>query len=132
MKTIGEVIREARERKKLSLYAIEQKTKIKKEFVAAIEAEKWEKLPEYPVVIGFVKSLAGVLGISERQVVAVLRRDYPPKSLTVNPKPDVVREFVWSPRLTFYLGVGIIVILTVGYLAFQYKKFVSPPDLVVY
>ena len=64
MKTIGRALKEARTQKRLSLSKLESQTKIKKNFIQAIENEDWESLPEFPVVVGFVKSIAGALKIS--------------------------------------------------------------------
>jgi len=132
MKTIGIFIKEARIKKRFSQEKIAEETKIKKEFVASIEKENWEALPEYPVVIGFVKQISKYLKLDERQAVAFLRRDYPPRVLPVNPKPDVAKKFVWSPKLTFIIGIALIAIAVLGYLAFQYSNFISPPKLIVY
>jgi len=131
MKGIGEVIREKRTKKRYSLDRLEKETKIKKEFIKAIERESWEDLPEFPVLIGFVKNIAGVLKINPTQTVAFLRRDYPPKSLRINPKPDVGGKFTWSPRLTFLVGTVAVLIFIFGYLVFQYLKFTNPPSLEV-
>jgi len=131
MKTIGEAIKNARSKKRYSLAKVEAETKIKKEFVEAIENEKWEQLPEYPVLVGFVKNLSRFLGLEERSTVALLRRDYPPKKLSINPKPDVSSKFSWSPRLTFFVGIAVVLVAIFGYLAFQYYKFITPPRLSV-
>ena len=131
MKTIGKLLKEARVRRRYSLDKVERETKIKKEFVDAIEKENWKVLPEYPVVVGFVKNLASSLKINESQAMAFLRRDYPPQKLSINPKPDVSKEFVWSPKLTFLVGVGAVLAVILGYLVFQYVRFVSPPELIV-
>ena len=131
MKTIGKLLKEARVRRRYSLDKVERETKIKKEFVDAIEKENWKVLPEYPVVVGFVKNLASSLKINESQAMAFLRRDYPPQKLSINPKPDVSKEFVWSPKLTFLVGVGVVLAVILGYLVFQYVRFVSPPELIV-
>lgn len=131
MKTVGEYIKAARVQKRYSLVKVERATKIKKEFIAAIENGVWEKLPEFPAVLGFVKNLAEFLDVSSRQAVAFLKRDYPPKVLIVNPKPDVENKFVWSPKMTFLAGVGLVLVVVSGYLFFQYTKFISPPTLAV-
>ncbi|OGM11628.1 hypothetical protein A2Z22_02415 [Candidatus Woesebacteria bacterium RBG_16_34_12] len=129
MKTIGSLLKESRSKKKLSLGKLADATKIKKEFINSLEKEEWQVLPEYPVVQGFVKSIAQVLSLSQRRVVAVLRRDYPPKKLTINPKPDISNKFIWSPKLTFISGVLFVVLTVVGYLIFQYMDFINPPKL---
>ncbi len=132
MKTVGQLIKETREEKGYSLDLVEKETKIRKSFVFAIEMEKWEKLPEYTVVQGFVKNISQLLGLDEEKMVATLRRDYPPKTVPMNPKPDVSRKFAWSPKLTFILGIVVVFILILGYLGYQYSVFISPPKLVVY
>ena len=132
MKTAGEIIKEARVKKKYSRARLESETKIKKEFIEALEQEDWARLPEYPVVSGFVKNIADALSLDRSRITAVLRRDYPPKSLDVNPKPDVTNKFIWSPRLTFILGVFIVIVVILGYLSLQYSRFVRPPDLEVF
>lgn len=131
MRTIGEVLKEARVRKKYSRVKLENKTKIKKDFIEAIEKENWEVLPEYPVVAGFVRSIADVLKIDRKQTLAKLRRDYPPKKLRINPKPDVSDKFTWSPKLTFLTGVVVVSLLVLSYLGLQYRGFITPPPLTV-
>ena len=131
MKTIGKILRDARTEKRYSTVRLENLTRIKKDFIEAIEREDWNSLPPFPTVLGFVKSLAGSLSLPERNVVAVLKRDYPPKKLNINPKPDIGNKFVWSPKLTFLVGVGVIVLIIFGYLLFQYVRFISPPHLTV-
>ncbi len=106
-------------------------TKIKKGFVVAIENEEWDKLPEYTVVAGFVKNIASFLNEDTNKAIALLRRDYPPKSVSVSPKPDVSDKFVWSPRLTFFVGASVVVLAIIAYLTVQYFSFISPPSLSV-
>lgn len=131
MKTASEVIKEVRLRKKISLSKVEDETKIKKEFLQALEEEDWSKLPEFPVLTGFVKNIAAFLGINQNRLIAMLRRDYPPKKLNINPKPDVSEKFVWTPKLTFYVLTATIVVFILGYLVFQYSRFVRPPALLI-
>jgi cytoskeletal protein RodZ len=129
MKSIGETLKEARTKKKLSVENLSTKTKIRREFLEAIENENWSKLPEFPVVIGFVKSIAGSLKLNSETVAALLKRDYPPRTIRINPKPDISRNFIWSPKLTFWLGIIIVSFAVLGYLITQYIGFKSPPKL---
>ena len=129
MKTIGEILKSARIHKKYSLKKLGQITKIKSGFIDSIEKEKWSALPPFPTVLGFVKSIAGAIGVDEKTAVAVLKRDYPPKNLSINPKPDVESHFMWSPKLTFFVGIAVFAAALFGYLTFQYIRFSSPPRL---
>lgn len=129
MKTIGSILKDARVAKKIHLSDIEEITKIKSSFIEAIEDEKWEKLPPFPTVLGFVKSISGAIGVDEKMAAAVLKRDYPPQKLRVSPKPDVSNKVSWSPKLTFAIGVASVLVILFGYLIFQYVHFISPPRL---
>lgn len=131
MKTVGDILKSARLKKRYSLKKVERETKIKKEFVEAIEVGNWVALPELPVVAGFVKNLASFLEVDVKTAYAILKRDYLPKGLSINPKPDVGGKFTWTPQYTFLVGILITVLALFGYLGFQFVKFNSPPALEV-
>ncbi len=131
MITIGELLKDARQKKKMSLVKLGNLTKIKREFITLIEKNDWGNLPDFPVVSGFVKNLANALDISLSTANALLRRDYPPKKLFINPKPDIQQKFVWSPKLTFAIGISVLVLIVLSYLGFEYFKFIKPPYLEV-
>ena len=132
MKSIGNILKDARLKKRYSFAFLEKKTKIKKEFIHAIEKEDWEFLPEFSVVSGFVKSLASCLKLDVKLAGALLKRDYSLKALPINPKPDVGNKFYWTPKYTFLVGVSIVMTAVGSYLGFQYFKFLSPPKLEVF
>ncbi len=130
MKSIGTLLREARIKSKLTLSNLEEKTKIKKSFLKALENEDWSHLPEFPVVIGFVKNVASFTGLNQEQIVAFLKRDYTLKKPPLSPKTtSIPREFHWNPKFTFILGILFAGIFVFSYLGFQYKRFTSPPKL---
>ncbi len=131
MKTIGTLLRIAREQQGLSQKELSRATKIKPEFIDDIENENWNKLPELPVVSGFVKSIADALSINRDQAVAFLRRDYPPQKLSINPKPDIKKEVRFGPRAIIFI-LGLLGALVMGgYLTYQYRNFTSAPKLTV-
>lgn len=129
MISLGQILKEARLAKRLSIKDLEKRTKIRASFLESLEKQNWEQLPEYPVVIGFVKSTASFLEIDVSKAVALLRRDYPLKKTTITPKPDLEHKFVWSPKLTFFLGILILLLGLIGYLGIQYSRFMTPPAL---
>lgn len=131
MRTIGQILKEARIAKKYTVVRLENATRIKKDFIEAIEEERWQDLPPFATVAGFVKNLASELGIEEKSISAILRRDYPPKKTNINPKPDVIKGFNWSPKITFFVGIGAVFLAIFGYVAFQYFRFSAPPKLLV-
>jgi len=133
MTSVGTIFKKARKSKDLSLNEVEQETHIKSEFVEAIEETKWSQLPEFTVVTGFVKNLSSFYGLDRNKMVALLRRDYPPKPVTINPKPDLEdRKLVWKPKFTFLLGVLALILVVGGYLGYQYYMFSQPPKLEIF
>ncbi|EKE13503.1 MAG: hypothetical protein ACD_13C00014G0008 [uncultured bacterium] len=131
MKTIGQILGNARTNKRYSYQKLEEITKIKSSFIVAIENENWQTLPGFATVLGFVKSISATLDVDEKMAVAVLKRDYPPKKISINPNPDISSKPSWNPKLTFILGVGLVILIILGYLTFQYVKFISPPGIEV-
>lgn len=131
MRTIGQIIGDTRLKKRFSLKKLEEITKIKASFIESIEKENWQVLPSFSIVLGFVKSIASALDIDEKTIVATLKRDYPPKKLNINPKPDVSSKVSWSPKLTFVVGIGAVILIILSYLSFQYIRFISPPRVTI-
>lgn len=129
MRTVGKIIKDLRVSKGYSLEELENRTKIKKIFLSAIEKENWNALPEFPVLAGFVRSIAHTLDTDANQLVAFLRRDSPPRTVNINPKPDIGNKFRIRTRLMFILVTAPVVLAVVGYLAYQYFLFISPPTL---
>lgn len=132
MKTIGEFLKEVRLERGFTLKKLEEKTKIKKSFLGNIENEKWEDLPEYGVVKGFVKSISDVLDIDNDTALALLRRDYSSnRKVAVNPKPDVKQRFSWGPKFTVLIVILVSILSVVAYISYQYISFNQPPKLEV-
>ncbi|MFC1649428.1 helix-turn-helix domain-containing protein [Patescibacteria group bacterium] len=132
MKSIGEFMTSARADRQITLDKIESTTKIKRSFIFAIEKQEWGELPDYPVVLGFVKVLADLYEVDGQKAVALLRRDYPPQKMHINPKPDIEKRFVWSPKLTFALALIFVISVVTGYLGYQFYQYRQPPVLEIY
>lgn len=131
MKSVGQIIKDTRLRKNLTIDDLERITKIKRSFLVSLEKQNWAALPNYSVLQGFVRLVGHALDEDENRLVAFLRRDYPPQNLPVNPKPDIADKFRWTPKMTFFLGLIFLVLVIVGYLAYQYFLFITPPKLVI-
>jgi cytoskeletal protein RodZ len=135
MRTSGNLLKEARLNKGLTKKELEEITHIKASFIDAIERAKWDELPHFNILVGFVKSLSHFLDVDENQAVSLFRREYPPVLSQRSEKQKEVKEiknkFTWGPRLTFLTGIIIILLIVFGYLGFQYRKFNMPPTLIV-
>ena len=65
MEGIGEILRDARERKNVTLDEIEESTKIKKRYLMAMEVEEWSQMPGKVYAKGFLRTYARYLGLDE-------------------------------------------------------------------
>lgn len=74
---IGTLLRETRERKGLSIEAVEEKTKIAPSVISALEEGNRERFPHPVYARGFVRSYALLLGLDAQDLCAHFSREYP-------------------------------------------------------
>lgn len=137
MKTVGQVLKEIRESKLVTLEEVEKHTKIRKELLQALEKDDYAKLPPLTFVQGFIKNYSKFLGLSSEKMLAIFRRDYeaskhPPVVMDtfVNPVGDKLKVRLTPARV--FAGVIFLVVLTFfGYLWFEYRQFIGAPPLQV-
>lgn len=83
--TVGEYLRQLREKKQISLEEVSRGTKIRVSYLEAIEADKWEQLPSLPQGRGFARLYAAYLDLSSRDIFdEVARLNEPVPDLSVD------------------------------------------------
>lgn len=136
MKTVGSILREARETKGLTFAEIERATKIRAKFLEAIEADDYSILPSQAYAKGFVKNYGEFLGISAATILAFFRRQTgePSKSAILPKGVAATLNRTWfqlTPgRFLIILFVGLVVTF-LAYLGLQYGQLKRPPKLVI-
>lgn len=75
-RTIGEVLSEARSERHITLEQLAKKTRIRQEYLDALEKNKFDKLPAATFVKGYIKTYANTFGIDSQPLLALLRRDF--------------------------------------------------------
>lgn len=73
--TVGERLKTAREKKKLSLEDIAAQTRIPQRHLESIERGDWENLPAPTYTIGFAKSYASTVGLDRDEIGDQLREE---------------------------------------------------------
>lgn len=93
METIGQQLREARERKKISLEAAAQGTKIKGEYLAAMEADQFDRIEAPVYVRGFLRIYSQYLGLDPKPFLNQFAnlRSVEPAAPVEPPKPIIHR-----------------------------------------
>lgn len=128
----GEKLKEERIKKGLGLEDISKTTKIKSVFLEYIENSEYQKLPSASYASGFVKNYARSLGLPEKEIMAIFRREFDEeKAYRVLPK-GFEREGEF-PNARFknkrFLGLVITIFaIFISYILFQYRyAFINPP-----
>ncbi len=106
--TVGERLREARERRKVSLHAIAEKTNVSARFLEAIEKGQYDKLPGGIFTRGFIRSYAVQVGLDPDAIVAQFLSDEPgQRDDDIDEAPPSSRE--GAPVATMLIvAVGVI------------------------
>lgn len=135
MVRVGEKLYETRIRKSLTLEEIAEKTKIRPQFLVAIEKGEYDKLPSPAYAKGFVRNYASYLGLSQKEILALFRREFDEKR-AYKVLPDGMtqgKSFLLTRtriRQSFFI-VALAGITLLGYLGFQYRSMFLPPLLIV-
>jgi len=136
MRTVGQVLKEERERKFYTLDEIEKATKIRKELLEALEAGQYSKLPPLTFIQGFIKNYGKFLKLDTEKLLAIFRREFserihPPRILDSFSNPIDTTRFKLTPaRALGSMILGLIIIFFV-YLWIEYRFLVGSPFLEV-
>lgn len=132
MRTVGTILKQARDRQRLTRQQIALQTKIKERFLVALEEGNLQALPNYSIAQGFARSYARVVGVDPGLALALLRRDFPQETTTSRAKEmSLSGRPVWTPRTTIVTVLVVTLAAVTLYLVRQYILFVAPPFLEV-
>jgi len=62
MKTVGQIISQARKEQQISIEKLSQITKIDPDYLKALEKDEYELLPSHTFIKGFIRNVAQALG----------------------------------------------------------------------
>jgi cytoskeleton protein RodZ len=108
---MGAGLRAAREFLGQSIQDIADITKIRRVYLAAVEAMDISQLPSRPFAIGYVRAYAGALGIDAERAVAKFKEDSPDQSEPLRAPVGVSKEA--DPRVTLMAIGGVIVLAAI-------------------
>jgi cytoskeleton protein RodZ len=136
MKTVGQVLAEARLARRVTLHEAERSTRIRAEILQQIEADNFAALKSPTYIKGFIKNYGQYLGLDTNNLLALFRRQFDESAAEPG---EILPDFTpkESPRLTvtpsrvFGVGVTILVLGFLGYLLAQYQSFAAAPALAV-
>nr|WP_221413190.1 helix-turn-helix domain-containing protein [Staphylococcus hominis] len=77
VKTIGETLKDRRERLGMTLTELEQRTQLKRETLKYIEENKFDQLAKVDYAEGFIRRYAGVVNMDVNQLIKVHHEEIP-------------------------------------------------------
>lgn len=136
MRTVGQVLKDERERKFYTLDEIEKTTKIRRSLLEALEVGQYSKLPPPTFVQGFIKNYGKFLGLNTEKLLAIYRREFAegkhrPRILETFSNPMDDKKFRLTPARALGSLVLIMMIVFFVYLWFEYRFLVGGPFLEV-
>ena len=126
---VGERLREAREKKKLSLEDVAAQTRIPLRHLSSIETGDWENLPAPTYTIGFAKNYAGAVGLDRTEIGNQLREEMGGQRFASN-AADVFEPA--DPRRTMpkslVIGAILAVIVLIAVMTWLNNRSLEPTD----
>ena len=130
MKTVGEILQEARIKKAVSFEKIEKATKIRKKYLKSLEENNFNQVGQATTVKGFIKNYGQYLGLNLISLLAIFRRDFTEDELGQvvlrgMAKPLNETRFSWNPQKTVAAIIIIVFLLFLVFLGWHLLSFWS-------
>jgi len=134
MRTVGEILKETRIKKGISLQEVALSTKIRPNFLEELESNQFNQIAEGTVVKGLIKNYAEFIGLSSKDLLAIFRRDFlEDKKGQILPRgsyePLNSNRIAWTPRMTIILGGSLLVLIFVLFFLFHLFSLLGSPPL---
>lgn len=130
--TPGKLLRDARIAKGISVDEVANAIKVRKDYVIALEANKFDTFDSPVYAKGFLKLYSSYLSVPTEKVIALYRRFTDEDVATeIKPKPDGIPlpKIVITPSTIAVLAVVLVIGFIITYLVIQFATFQKPPKL---
>lgn len=126
MSELGQMLREARESKGISLIEAEKATRIRRKYLLALEEANYEALPPAVYVRGFLRNYASYLGLDPETALAAYRNGA--QSSAQPAEPHIISEpLTPSSPINWELIAGAVMLVALGVVLFLvYRQYVVP------
>lgn len=131
MLTVGDILRNTREKKGIILADVERQIRVREKFLKEIENNNWNSFSSKIYITGIIKNYSQYLGLDSRKILAFFRRDYERKE-EVGFKTRIASKYL-TPETRKYVIFGLVLLFIFFFIYFGYqvKQYLSPPTLVI-
>ena len=137
MVEIGQLLRQTREAKELSLADVEEQTRIRQRYLSALESGDWDELPNPVAARGFLRTYATFLGLDADELVAQSQDFEMNGAPVIAPQPaaasdytpinmDLYEETTRRSHLTRRIIGFILILIPILILAFLLFRYGLP------
>jgi len=131
MLTAGEILKNQRLKKNLSLTDISKQIKIKEKYISALENNNWNFFESKVYIEGLIKTYSRFLGLNYKKVLPFFYRDYEDNEVVSFRKRISDKYFTPQVKKFFQTLVFISIFIFFGYFIYQIKIFLTPPKIVL-
>jgi len=112
MESIGKHLRESREQRGLTIDQVARETNISRQYISALEEDRYEAFPAEPYVIGFMRNYCDHLGLDTESLIGKYR------TLKIQEQPAPLAELIrkpspWPLRILWASGTVAVVAIVV-------------------
>jgi cytoskeletal protein RodZ len=138
MKSIGQILKAARQKKNYTIDDIHRLIKIHAKYVKALESDDYSIFDGKVHAKGFLKIYTEFLELETGEIMALWRREYEPAF--ENPIDDKYKKiktlepekFSITPAMLVAAFISILLLAFFVYLYFQYRQYTDAPNLDIY
>lgn len=118
--SVGKKLREAREKKSLTIEQVQKQTKIHSTVLVALEEGRASEILTDTYVRSFIKKYAQLLGLSAQEILKEYFPAYPDSPVSPAPihEKTVPKETAASPKFLYMTGIAIIFVIAAAFLIF--------------
>lgn len=128
--TLGEKLKEARERKKIDPKEIEKITKIQAKYFLALENGQYEILPSDVYTKNFLKIYSRILDLEFGPLFELYQKEREVHGDSQEKKQNPARakpKVIITPQLVKIISIGLAVVILLFYLGWGINKIISAP-----
>lgn len=135
MTSIGEMLKKARERRRITYDVVQNAIKIHPKYIKALEEDDYSVFSGTVHSKGFLKLYSEFLGLEVAEVMALWRREYEgvleekDKETYVKQKPFQMPKITLTTGSFFIFIIVFLIFIFFGYLFYQYRHYGGDPKL---
>lgn len=138
-KTVGQRLKEARQRRELTLEQAERLTKVKLKYLKALENDRHAELPTDVYALGFLRCYGEVLQLNTKKLLEQYQSERKAVHSAKGQSQRLLAParrlhhpvLMITPKTLLTIGSVTLVVSLLLYIAFGVKGFLAPPSLAI-